>query len=123
MLPSGRTPTGHVALTPVHVAPLHSDQGSQFTGQDWTGELEKNGIRISMDGKGRWMDNIFIERLWRSLEYERIRLYSYATVGELKEHVSEWMSYHNHKRKHQHLDYQTPWSRYTAPGTTLPKAA
>ena len=85
-----------------------TDQGSQFTGLDWIGELESNGIRISMNGKGRWMDNVFIERLWRSLKYERIRLYSYGTVGELKAHVAEWMSYYNHQRKHQHLGYQTP---------------
>ena len=55
---------------------FNTDQGSQFTGQDWIGELKKNDIQISMDGKGRWMDNVFIERLWRSLKYEKIRLYS-----------------------------------------------
>ena len=101
---------------------FNTDQGSQFTGQDWIGELESNGIRISMDGKGRWMDNVFIERLWRSLKYERIRLYSYETVGELKAHVAEWMSYYNHQRKHQHLGYQTPWSLYEA-ATALPEVA
>jgi putative transposase len=101
---------------------VNTDQGSQFTGLDWIGELESNGIRISMDGKGRWMDNVFIERLWRSLKYERIRLYSYGTVGELKSHVEEWMSYYNHQRKHQHLGYQTPWSLYEAT-TALPEVA
>ena len=88
----------------------------------WIGELERNGIRISMDGKGRWMDNVVIERLWRSLKYERIQLYSYGTVGELKSHVAEWMSYYNHERKHQHLDYQTPWSLYKTPAA-LPEVA
>jgi len=101
---------------------FNTDQGSQFTGLEWIGELERNGIRISMDGKGRWMDNVFIERLWRSLKYERIRLYSYDTVGELRAQVSEWMSYYNHERKHQHLDYETPWSRYMA-AALLPAAA
>ncbi len=101
---------------------FNTDQGSQFTGLDWIGELESNGIRISMDGKGRWMDNVFIERLWRSLKYERIRLYRYGTVGELKAHVAEWMSYYNHQRKHQHLGYHTPWSLYEA-ATALPQVA
>ena len=101
---------------------FNTDQGSQFTGLDWIEVLESNGIRISMDGKGRWMDNVFIERLWRSLKYERIRLYSYGTVGELKAHVAEWMSYYNHQRKHQHLGYQTPWSLYEA-ATALPEVA
>ena len=59
---------------------FNTDQGSQFTGQDWIEELKKNEIKISMDGKGRWMDNVFIERLWRSLKYEKIRLYSYANL-------------------------------------------
>lgn len=103
---------------------FNTDQGSQFTCLDWTGELEANDIRISMDGKGRWMDNVFIERLWRSLKYEQIRLYSYATIGELKAHVSEWMKYYNHERKHQHLDYETPWSRYQmAPPSQAPNQA
>jgi putative transposase len=102
---------------------FNTDQGSQFTGQDWIIELEKNNIRISMDGKGRWMDNVFIERLWRSLKYEQIRLHSYDTVRELKSHVAEWMHYYNHHRKHQHLDYQTPWSLYEAPTTALPEVA
>jgi len=75
-----------------------------------------------MDGNGRWMDNVFIERLWRSLKYERIRLYRYGTVGELKAHVAEWMSYCNHQDKHQHLGYHTPWSLYEA-ATALPQVA
>ena len=91
---------------------FNTDQGSQFTGQDWITELQAQDIKVSMDGKGRWMDNVFIERLWRSLKYERIRLYSYETVGELREHVDTWMNYYNHERKHQHLGYSTPWSHY-----------
>lgn len=91
---------------------FNTDQGSQFTGQDWIGELQAHDIKVSMDGKGRWMDNVFIERLWRSLKYERIRLYSYETVGELRDHVDTWMNYYNHERKHQHLGYTTPWSHY-----------
>lgn len=101
---------------------FNTDQGSQFTGQDWIGELKKNEIRISMDGKGRWMDNVFIERLWRSLKYERIRLYSYANLRELREHITTWMDFYNHERDHQHLDYTTPWSNYN-PTQTRVKAA
>ena len=91
---------------------FNTDQGSQFTGRDWISTLQANGIEVSMDGKGRWMDNVFIERLWRSLKYEKIRLWSYATVGELRRHVADWMDFYNHRRKHQALDYATPWSIY-----------
>lgn len=94
---------------------FNTDQGSQFTGRDWIGTLKSNGIGISMDGKGRWMDNVFIERLWRSLKYEKIRLWSYATVGELRAHIDDWMDFYNHRRKHQSLDYATPWSIYVPP--------
>ncbi len=91
---------------------FNTDQGSQFTGRDWISTLEAHGIEISMDGKGRWMDNVFIERLWRSLKYEKIRLWSYDTVGDLRGHVADWMDFYNHRRKHQALDYATPWSIY-----------
>lgn len=91
---------------------FNTDQGSQFTGQDWISTLKTNGITISMDGKGRWMDNVFIERLWRSLKYEKIRLWSYGTVGELRTHIADWMEFYNHRRSHQSLDYATPWSIY-----------
>lgn len=91
---------------------FNTDQGSQFTSEEWISELKQNDIKISMDGKGRWMDNVFIERLWRSLKYEKIRLYSYAGIGELRQHVDDWMEFYNHERMHQHLNYQTPWSHY-----------
>lgn len=91
---------------------FNTDQGSQFTGKDWINELKAHGIEISMDGKGRWMDNVFIERLWRSLKYEQIRLYSYDNLLELRDQVNHWMNYYNHQRKHQALSYQTPWSLY-----------
>lgn len=97
-----------------HMKPeiFNTDQGSQFTGKDWIDVLKSNDIKISMDGKGRWMDNVFIERLWRSLKYERIRLYSYSTLPELRTHVSEWMEFYNHERPHHSHDMQTPWSQY-----------
>jgi len=91
---------------------FNTDQGSQFTSVEWTGELEAHGIAVSMDGKGRWMDNVFIERLWRSLKYEKLRLWSYADVPELEALVEDWIKYYNHRRKHQSLDYATPMSLY-----------
>lgn len=95
---------------------MNTDQGSQFTCEEWLGEVESSGARVSMDGKGRWMDNVFIERLWRSLKYEELRLWSYESVADVTARVSKWMEFYNHQRKHQKLDYQTPWSRYR-PGT------
>jgi putative transposase len=101
---------------------FNTDQGSQFTSKEWVGEVESHGIRVSMDGKGRWMDNVFIERLWRSLKYEKLRLWSYRDLPELERHTADWMSYYNHERKHQALDYATPWSLY-APASPMPAAA
>jgi len=104
-----------MALTGRKPKIFNTDQGSQFTGQDWIGALKKHEILISMDGKGRWMDNVFIERLWRSLKYEKIRLYSYIDMKELRGHIREWMEFYNHERIHQHLNYTTPWSNYEQP--------
>jgi putative transposase len=97
---------------------FNTDQGSQFTSREWVGRLEGAGVRVSMDGKGRWMDNVFIERLWRSLKYEKLRLWSYRSIPELEGHIRWWMDYYNHERKHQHLDYATPWSLYGEGGET-----
>ena len=91
---------------------FNTDQGSQFSSDEWVACLQSHDIQISMDGKGRWMDNVFIERLWRSIKYEKTRLYSYDTVHELRGLVDEWMIFYNHKRHHQHHDGQTPWSQY-----------
>ena len=87
---------------------FNTDQGSQFTSQEWTGRLEGLGIAVSMDGKGRWMDNLFIERLWRSLKYEDIYLKGYSTVGELEAGVGQWIEGYNTWRPHQTLGNQTP---------------
>ena len=96
---------------------MNTDQGSQFTGEQWIGAVESSGARVSMDGKGRWMDNVFIERLWRSLKYEQLRLWSYATVAEVTARIDKWMDFYNHRRKHQSLGYEIPWSHYR-PGST-----
>lgn len=91
---------------------MNTDQGSQFTGEEWIDAVEGSGARVSMDGKGRWMDNVFIERLWRSLKYERLRLWSYSTVAEVTSQIRKWMDFYNHRRKHQALEYKVPWSLY-----------
>jgi putative transposase len=94
---------------------FNTDQGSQFTGKDWISELQHQGIQVSMDGRGRWMDNVFIERLWRSLKYEKLRLWSYETISELRTLTADWMEFYNHRRKHQAHGYGTPWSVYQPP--------
>ena len=87
---------------------FNSDQGSQFTSADFTDVLKREGIRISMDGRGRAFDNIFIERLWRNVKYEDVYLKGYATVGELLPGLSEYFVRYNSKRPHQSLQYETP---------------
>ena len=91
---------------------FNTDQGSQFTSDEFTAVLKSNDIQISMDGKGRWVDNVFIERLWRSLKYEEVYLKAYDTPREAKEGIGEWMRFYNHERTHQGLDGQTPESVY-----------
>lgn len=91
---------------------MNTDQGSQFTGEEWITAVEASGARVSMDGKGRWMDNVFIERLWRSLKYEELRLWSYDTVADVTARIDKWMAFYNHRRKHQTLGYEVPWSHY-----------
>lgn len=94
---------------------FNSDQGSQFTSEDFTDILEKNnGIRISMDGKGRWMDNVFVERLWRSLKWEEVYPKCYDTVFEAKAGIATWLEFFNNERLHQALNYQTPRDIYEA---------
>ena len=90
----------------------NSDQGSQFTGNAYIGVLLENGINISMDGRGRCMDNIFTERLWRTVKYEDIYLKEYSTPKELRCGLSEFFSKYNTRRPHQSLDYKTPGEVY-----------
>ena len=93
---------------------FNSDQGSQFTSNDFTGVLEAAGVRISMDGKGRFMDNIFCERLWRSLKYECVYLHAFATGSEARLGIGRWIDNYNTRRPHQALEYQTPDEVYYA---------
>ena len=87
---------------------FNTDQGSQFTSEDFTGMLAAAGIRISMDGRGRWIDNVFIERLWRSLKYEDIYLKGYVDGREARAGIGEWLTFYNHRRPHQALANRTP---------------
>ncbi len=91
---------------------FNTDQGSQFTSREWTGKLIELGIKISMDGKGRWMDNVFIERLWRSVKYEEIYLREYSTLPVLKAGLGEWFERYNAWRPHQALGNRTPHEVY-----------
>ena len=91
---------------------FNTDQGSQFTSDDFTRTLKQHGVMISMDGKGPCMDNIFVERLWRSLKYEEVYLNAYATVAEAKAGIDAWLSFYNEERQHQSLGYRTPRQIY-----------
>jgi len=94
---------------------FNTDQGSQFTSPKFTGELETRGIPVSMDGRGRCFDNIFIERLWRSLKYEEVYLREYALVPEARVGIGKWFQFYNHDRPHQSLQYRTPAECYGKP--------
>ena len=87
---------------------FNTDQGSQFTSEVFTGQLKKEGIRISMDGKGRWADNVFVERLWRSLKYEHVYLHAYESVGEARRKIGCYFEFYNSRRPHSSLEAQTP---------------
>lgn len=91
---------------------FNSDQGSQFTSEAFTGVLKSAGIRISMDGVRRAYDNIFVERLWRSLKYEEVYLRDYGTIPEARRGIGEWFEFYNHRRPHQSLAYRTPAEIY-----------
>jgi putative transposase len=92
---------------------FNSDQGTQYTCDDFTGKLKENSIAISMDGRGRAMDNIFIERLWRSLKYEDIYLHDYRTMQEAYDGIKRYFEFYNNEREHQSLGYKTPKEVYT----------
>jgi putative transposase len=105
-LNSAQTNTGQVPEI------FNTDQGCQFTSEEWTSSLRKLGVRISMDGKGRWMDNVFIERLWRSVKYEEIYLREHATIPVLERGLARWFGRYNAWRPHQALGNLTPQTVY-----------
>jgi putative transposase len=87
---------------------FNTDQGSQFTSDEWIEVLDDAGVAISMDGKGRWIDNVFIERLWRSVKYEEVYLHGYANGTEARTSLTRYFSFYNERRSHQSLEYRTP---------------
>jgi putative transposase len=91
---------------------FNSDQGSQFTSNDFTGILGREGISISMDGRGRAYDNIFVERLWRSVKYEEVYLHQYLTVSEARKCLDKYFMFYNAERIHESLGYKTPYEIY-----------
>jgi putative transposase len=95
---------------------FNTDQGSQFTDHRFTGILEKNGIRISMDGKGRCLDNVFIERLWRTVKYEEVYIKGYETLSDARAGLKKYFWFYNNDRLHQSLDYKTPSEVYLSTG-------
>ena len=112
-------PSGYAA-PPVRALARHgkpeifnSDQGCQFTSDAFTGVLKEHDIRISMDGKGRWLDNVFVERLWRSLKYEEVYLKACDSVAEATSGIGKWFGFFNRRRRHASLDRRTPDQVYS----------
>lgn len=99
---------------------FNTDQGSQFTGAQFVGTLKAHNIRISMDGKGRWRDNVFVERLWKSIKYEEVYLHAYNTVSDARAGISRYIQFFNTRRLHSALDRRTPDAVYFS---SLPLAA
>ena len=99
---------------------FNTDQGSQFTSHDFTSVLSKNSIAISMDGKGAWRDNVFVERLWRSIKYEEVYLKAYDSVSEARASISRYLTFYNGQRPHSSLGRRTPDQAYF---TQLPLSA
>ena len=91
---------------------FNTDQGVQFTVEAFTGRLEGAGVAVSMDGRGRALDNVFVERLWRSVKYEDIYIRGYEAVPELHQGLGRYFTFYNHERLHQSLGYQTPAAVY-----------
>lgn len=114
------------ALTQTGRSPkiMNTDQGSQYSSEAWTSAMKAQEIAISMDGKGRWVDNVFIERLWKSLKYEDVYLKAYDTPRELEQGVGGWLNSYNHYRPHSSHGGSTPWSVYIGEESRKePKAA
>jgi putative transposase len=102
---------------------FNTDQGSQFTSEGFTGLLGSHGIAISMDGRGRWMDNVFIERLWRSVKYEEVYLKAYESIPEARRELAAYFDLYNVRRRHQGLQDRTPDEVYWSTLRTQEQAA
>ena len=94
---------------------FNTDQGAQFTSEAFTDVLKDKGVAISMDGKGRWVDNVFVERLWRSVQYEDLYLRAYETPAELRRGLGQYFEFYNSRRRHSALDRRTPDAVYYEP--------
>jgi len=92
---------------------VNTDQGVQFTGRAWTGRLEQAGIQVSMDGKGRALDNVFVERLWRTVKYEEVYLKAYESATDCRSGLFSYLAFYNRERPHSSLGGRTPWQVYT----------
>ena len=113
---------GKIQFTQLGKFGLSLTQGSQFTTEEFTAVLLAKGVRVNMDGKGRWVDKVFVERLWRSVKYEQIYLHAHETMRELKEALTGYFGFYNARRPHQSLKYRTPDDVYFGTGE-LKKAA
>jgi putative transposase len=102
---------------------FNTDQGSQFTSLDFTKVLKEAEIAISMDGKGAWRDNVFVERLWRTVKYEEVYLHAYASVPEARAALARYLTFYNTRRPHSSLDRRTPDQAYFNPPQPIPVAA
>jgi putative transposase len=91
---------------------FNTDQGSQFTSEDFVDTVLGSGAKMSMDGRGRFVDNIFVERLWRSMKYEEVYLHAYENIKQARESIARWVDFYNNGRPHQSLDYRTPAEVY-----------
>ena len=102
---------------------FNTDQGSQFTSEDFTGALKARGVAISMDGKGAWRDNVFVERLWRSIKYEEVYLHAYDSVSQAKTGIARYINFYNTTRPHSSLDKKKPDEFYFATLPAIEQAA
>ena len=102
---------------------MNTDQGSQFTGADFIDVLKRHEIAISMDGRGQWRDNVFVERLWKSVKYEEVYLKAYESVSAAREHIGRYFAFYNARRPHRAHDGQTPDDAYFGTLAQLPAAA
>ena len=102
---------------------FNTDQGAQFTSEGFTSLLSAHGVAISMDGRGRWMDNVFIERLWRSVKYEEVYLKGYESIPEARKELAAYFDFYNHRRRHQGLGDRTPDEVYWSTLRTQQAAA
>lgn len=100
---------------------FNTDQGSQFTSREFTGRLERESIQISMDGKGRALDNRMVERLWRTVKYERLYVKDWPTGADCQKGLTEYFHYYNHERPHSALNHQTPWEAYRPSPRSRPR--